>query len=99
MRVNAVTSGLSVAAVTAGDNNPSTGAASNGPNANVNAAQSHATRVAARDVQELSRKRCSRANFASEVATWSVNHGQYVSCQCRGIKTRKTGPEAVAVVI
>ena len=65
----------SVSAVTGGDNNPSTVAASDGPNANVNAAQSHANRAAARDVQELSRTRCSRANFVSDVATWSVNHG------------------------
>ena len=40
----------SVSAVTGGDNDPSTGAASGVPNADVNAAQSHATRVAARDV-------------------------------------------------
>ena len=81
----------SVSAVTGGDNNPSTVAASDGPNANVNAAQSHANRAAARDVQELSRTRCSRANFVSDVATWSVNHGQYVSFQCHSKKTRKTG--------
>ena len=56
-----------------GDNDPSTGAALDGPNADVNTAQSHATRVAARDVEELSRKRCSRANFVSKVAHWSIN--------------------------
>ena len=81
----------SVSAVTGGDNDPSTGAASGGPNADVNAAQSQAKRAAARDVQELSNKRCSRANFVSEVATWSANHGQYVSFQCHSNKTRKTG--------
>ena len=81
----------SVSAVTGGDNNPSTIAASDGPNANVNAAQSHANRAAARDVQELSRTRCSRANFVSDVATWSVNHGQYVSFQCHSFRARKTG--------
>ena len=81
----------SVSAVTGGDNDPSTSAALDGPNAAVNAAQSYAARVAARDVQALSNKRCSRANFVSEVATWSANHGQYVSFQCHSNKTRKTG--------
>ena len=74
-----------------GDNNPSTGAASDGPNADVNTAQSHATRVAARDVEELSRKRCSRANFVSKVAHWSVNRGQYVSFPCHNNKKVRNG--------
>ena len=74
-----------------GDNDPSTGAASDGPNADVNTAQSHATRVAARDVEELSRKRCSRANFVSKVAHWSATHGQYVSFPCHNNKKVRNG--------
>ena len=89
----------SVSAVTGGDNDPSTGAASGGPNADVNAAQSQANRAAARDVHELSNKRCSRATLYQRLRRGQPTMDN--TCHSSVIVTRpvRQGPEAAAVVI